>query len=98
MLPCVGQLIRQAFDIVIGRCQPWSMSSRTDPSLGTLAERMARTNSLAPRTPWCVVDGELPGVVARWTNLGGRWEALVAWVQDGEVRIGTLPAERLSPR
>lgn len=74
------------------------MSSRTDPGFGPLGERVARMGSLAPRTPWCLVDGHLPGVVARWTNLGGEWEALVAFVQDGEIRIGTLKGDRLTPR
>ena len=51
-----------------------------------------------PRTPWCLVDGVLPGVIAQWTNLGGEWEALVAYIKDGEVRTATLPAKRLTPR
>ena len=74
------------------------MSSRTSSELGTLAERVAGTGGAQPRTPWCVVDGVFPGVIAVWTNMGGEWEALVAYVKDGELRSATLPARRLTPR
>ncbi|WP_232548180.1 hypothetical protein [Propioniciclava soli] len=75
------------------------MSSRTDAAFGALADRVdATTPSAQPRTPWCFVDGVLPGVIAQWTNLGGEWEALVAYVKDGELRTATLPARRLTPR
>ena len=40
----------------------------------------------------------VPGVVAVWTNMGGEWQALVAYVKDGELRSATLPARRLTPR
>ena len=74
------------------------MSSRTASELGTLGDRVAQTGAAQPRTPWCLVDGVLPGVIAVWTNLGGEWEALVAYVKDGELRSATLPARRLTPR
>lgn len=74
------------------------MSSRTGSESGSLGERVERSGSAQPRTPWCLVDGVLPGVIAAWTNLGGEWEALVCYVKDGELRSATLPAKRLTPR
>lgn len=74
------------------------MSSRIDSNLGALGERVARTGTSGARTPWCLVDGLLPGIVAQWTQVGGEWEALVGYVKDGEVRCATLPASRLTPR
>ena len=83
------------------------MSSKTDSPFGSLGERVQQSGSPPPspspsppqpRTPWCLVDGVLPGVVAGWTHLGGEWEALVCYVKDGELRSATLPARRLTPR
>ena len=74
------------------------MSSRTSSELGTLATRVAQTEAAQPRSPWCLVDGVLPGVIAVWTNMGGEWQALVAYVKDGELRSATMPARRLTPR
>ncbi len=74
------------------------MSSRTSSEFGTLGDRVRRSAAAQPRTPWCLVDGVLPGVIAVWTNMGGEWEALVAYVKDGELRSATLPARRLTPR
>lgn len=78
------------------------MSSKTSGPFGSLGERVQQSGSPPtqpqPRTPWCLVDGTLPGVVAGWTNLGGEWEALVGYVKDGELRSATLPARRLTPR
>ena len=86
------------------------MSSRIDTPFGTLGERIQRMGSpmppspspspsqAQPRTPWCLVDGVLPGVVAAWTNVGGEWEALVCYVKEGEVHSAMLPAGRLTPR
>ena len=74
------------------------MSSRTSSEFGTLRDRATGTGAAQPRAPWCLVDGVLPGVIAMWTNMGGEWEALVAYVKDGELRSATLPARRLTPR
>ena len=87
------------FDMRTPSCHAYAMSSRTDSAFGALGERVAQGASAAqPRTPWCLVDGVLPRVIAQWTNLGGEWEALVAYIKDGEVRTATLPAKRLTPR
>lgn len=74
------------------------MTPGNDVAFGTLGERVAQTGPAQPRTPWCFVDGVLPGVIAQWTNLGGEWEALVAYIKDGEIRTATLPATRLTRR
>lgn len=89
------------------------MSSRIDSPFGSLGERLQRSGSSPqpqpepqaqlgspsqPRTPWCLVDGVLPGVVAAWTRLGGEWQALVCYVKDGELHSAMLPARRLTPR
>ena len=73
------------------------MSSRRSSERGTLAARVAQTDGPQPRSPWCLVDGVFPGVVAVWTNVGGEWQALVSYVKDGELRSATLPARRLTP-
>lgn len=73
------------------------MSSRIDGSFGSLGERTQRSGSPRPRTPWCLVDGSWPGVVAAWTNPGGQWQALVCRVKDSELHSGLLPARPLTP-
>lgn len=75
------------------------MSIRTAAPFGSLVDlAQQRSSSRKPRTPWCLVDGTLPGVIASWTKTQGEWHALVCYVSEGELRSAMLPASRLTPR
>ena len=75
------------------------MSSRTSSQFGALGQRVAATARAATSggTPFCLVDGVHPGVVARWANQAGAWEALVAFIQDDLFHVAVLPASGLKP-
>lgn len=68
------------------------MSSRTRSGFGNLGERLRK-----PTTPFCLVDNQHPGLIIEWV-LREEWHARVAWLDRSDLRVGELPASRLTPQ
>ncbi len=66
------------------------MSSRIRSELGSIGDRVRR-----PTTPFCLVDGERPGLVLEWLRAADMWSARVAYLDDGALVVAMLPASRL---
>lgn len=67
------------------------MSTRTRSDLGSLGDRVRR-----PTTSFCLVDGQLPGLVMEWVKVADLWSARVAYLQDGALIVAILSGSRLS--
>ena len=68
------------------------MSSRTRSGFGNLGERLRK-----PTTPFVLVDNQHPGLIIEWV-LREEWHARVAWLDQSDLRVGELPASRLTPQ
>ena len=67
------------------------MSTRIRTDLGSLGDRVRR-----PTTVFCLVDGQLPGLVMEWVKVADLWSARVAYLDDGALIVAILSAARLS--
>ncbi|MGV8850669.1 MAG: hypothetical protein ACOH16_14115 [Propionibacteriaceae bacterium] len=67
------------------------MSTRTRSDLGSVGDRVRR-----PTTSFCLVDGQLPGLVMEWVKVADMWSARVAYLDDGALVVAVLDSSRLT--